>query len=475
MFMSTVKNIAQVNNKQHLTRTVSHTQLSMLLVFIFLTVSVLSLQGCKTSVRTLERWSNRPNSENLFIDWSNDPEQSTPEIRTRAVEMLIEQYDYEGYNTIPRLAELPQDWRDQAILDALPRITEVYEGASFTLGGSDEFTLDAVKVRDAVLALMETTDTPQVQDALTVLLVRWFNDFYDPCLERTGRHMMVDILSTLGKEHGLPLVLRFISSSESEGMWCQSQFLQNLSWLPEVRETIANAYIEVMNSLSSTDISNQISMVDVMTSLSDSATLKNWIFANHLTNAGSLLMTDPTTKQIFMNYASSLATEEDIPQFISMINTWDGNLRWMAFEHMITVSGAQGLTQALDALPQTANWNQWAGELKDDGLKRAATYICGRPINDMHEQALTVFQDHLTAENIATKVISMRCLAEIGNDTTITLLSNSASDRTLIPAWGTTENTVGALASYAIDRIQNPPPAPEEEGADGSEPDTNGP
>ena len=77
---------------------------------------LVTLGACRVTVNDLEKWRNRDGSEEKFVEWMLDPE-ATADVRSKAIEMLFEQYDY-GAEFIPRVADLPPDHRDRAILDA---------------------------------------------------------------------------------------------------------------------------------------------------------------------------------------------------------------------------------------------------------------------------------------------------------------------------------------------------------------------
>lgn len=433
-------------------------------------ICALALGACKVSPRTLEKWRNRPGSEELFVQWMLSPE-ATAEVRQKAIEMLFEQYDYEGAEQLPRVADLPQEQRDQAIMDALPRIIELYEGAEFTLGGDDLFKLDPVKVRDAVFILLDTTETPATRDELMAIITRWLNEEYNPCVLSTGRKSAAGVLSAVGVERGLPVVTRFIQEESFEYMLCQSTSMADISWLAEVADQVAEAYINRWESRRPQALENQLVMSYAMLTVPESRSLKTWVFVNHLTNTASEIMqVSPDAVMAFIDYVRPLSTTDDIRYYEQVLQRREGNLRWMAFEDIVALGGPEGLGRALDAIPDAGVWSRWGGEIREDGLSRAATYLCGRPVHGIPaEGARAVLEARLEAPNLVARAIAIRCLGEIGNDATIALLQGQSETTTLVPAWGTDEESaISAIAAVAIERIQTgaqqPEQPPEEEG-----------
>jgi hypothetical protein len=410
--------------------------------------------ACPVTVNDLEKWRNRPGSEELFVQWMLDPE-ATPDVRVKAIEMLVEQYNYEGAENLPQVAELPQQARDQAILGAVPRLRELLGGATFTLGGEEEFRLEPVQVRDSALLLADTTETPEVRAELMGIVRGWLDERYDPCVLSTGRRTTAAVLSTVGMEAGLPTVLRTIAEGDGDKVLCQQSVLREVTWLPEAAEPIAAGYIARWDARASGSLEAQLGLVEGMIQVPASSTLKDWMFAAHLTNPASQLMEEsPEAVGAFVDYVRPLATPADADHYATMIRMREGNLRWIAFEQVMGLRGVDGLREALGAIPADGVWSRWAGQIMPDGLSRAATYLCGRPTRALGDAARPVYESFLTAENLVARAIAIRCLEEIGTAESATALEPLRASTSVIPAWGTENNTVGALATAAIEAIQ---------------------
>ena len=437
---------------------------AMKVILVAVLLSTFAMGACKVSPGTLQKWSNRPGSEEKFVIWMLDPE-SSAEVRSKAIEMLVEQYDFEGAQFLPRVSELPQSQRDAAIAAAIPWITKLYEGQEYVLGDKEDAVLAPVKVRDAVFILLDTTETEETRAALLGIIVRWLQEYYDPCVLLSGRHTAADVLSTVGPERGLEIVTHHIENGAFNDIVCQSTSLVDVSWLPSVPDQIAEAYIRRWEERPPEDLDSQLTMIASMLLVPESRSLKTWVFMNHLANNDSEIMrVSPDAIMAFMEYVRPLSTADDIAYFETMLRIREGNLRWMAFEDIVRLGGATGLNRALDAIPDAGIWSRWAGEIRDDGLRRAATYICGRPIRSIGDEARTIFEAHIDTPNLVARAITIRCLAEIGNEHSIELLQSQAQNQTLIPAWGTDEErTVAAVVAEAIERIRTPPPTPEEQ------------
>ena len=337
------------------------------------------------------------------------------------------------------------------------------------LGDKEDAVLAPVKVRDAVFILLDTTETEETRTALIGLIVRWLQEHYDPCVLSSGRHTAADVLSTVGPERGLEIVTHKIENGSFEDIVCQSTTLVDVSWLPSIADQVSEAYIRRWEDRPPEDLDLQLVMIDSMLLVPESRSLKTWVFMNHLANNDSEIMRiSPDAIMAFMEYVRPLSSADDIAYFETMLRIREGNLRWMAFEDIVRLGGAAGLSRALAAIPDAGIWSRWAGEIREDGLRRAATYLCGRPIRDIVDEARTIFEAHIETPNLVARAIAIRCLAEIGNEATIELLASQANNEARVPAWGSEEeSTVAALVAYATDRIQNPaPPTPEEQPAE---------
>ncbi len=422
--------------------------------------------GCKINVNDLEKWRNRPGSEALFVEWMLDPE-ATPDVRSKAIEMLFEQYNYEGADFLPRVADLPQGPRDRAIMDALPHIVSLYEGLEFTLGGDQTFSLEPVQVRDAVFLLLETTETPETRTELMAIVLRWLSDNYRPCTLSAGRHSTASVLSRVGpgtseqveagEATGQGVVINAILSGTVEQVYCQASFLSEITWLLEMAEAIAAAYTTRWRDSALTDLESQLQMVLAMLQVPGSSNMKNWVFEEHLANPESSLMREsPDAVAAFLDYVGPLATADDSRHFSRMIAERQGNVRWIAFEHMLRLGGADGLRDAMNAIPNAAVWGRWGGETREDGLARAATYICGRPTREVGDAARPVYEEFLDNENLVRRALAIRCLSEIGTASTLEALRPLARNNSVVPAWGPEEeSTIGSLATNAIEAIES--------------------
>jgi hypothetical protein len=441
------------------------------------------LAACKVTVNDFEKWRNRERSEAQFVEWMLDPEVG-PEIRQKAIEMLFEQCCCsvcEGADFLPEVAKLPQAQRDRAILDAVPRITELYEGATFSLGSDSSERLRPEQVRDSVITLMETTETPEVHQALMQIVIRWVEDYYTPCVTSIGRHPNWRILNMVGPERGLPVVTHFIREGDSfDDIICQNSYLRRVVWMEPSRDLIASAYIERWQNDRPETAQGQLDLVEAMISVPDSQVLKNWMFQEFLDPDEELT---GVVVNAFFNYLETTANASDAPSYARIVEVWDGTVRWVAFERLLDLGGAEGLDLALSSLPVEGDWERYAGRRYANGLERASEYLCDRPrLLEWRDEARQVLERHLTDENPVSRAIALDCLKRVGTEASLEAVDALVEEEAVavIPAWSPlleSEDpelpppppTIGQLAAEVADHIRNPPPPEPEPEPDGEE------
>jgi hypothetical protein len=395
----------------------------------------LALPACETTVNDLEKWRNRPRSEQKFVQWMLEPEAS-PDVRSKAIEMLFEQYNYEGAAHLPRVAELPAEHRDRAILDALPHIRELLDGAEFSLGSASAIgRLRPVQVRDGAIMLLNATDNPEVQARIhDEILVPWLREHYRPCITSTGRHPNSRILTMVGPERGLPIVAGFIRNGTLEDVICQDSYLAEVAWLPETSEELATAYTARWSANPPEAPEHQRHLVAAMVTVPRSRVLKNWMFAQLLESDAPLL---PDVVDAFLDYVKPLTDATDAERYAAMVQRFDGFLRWIGLENVIRLRGAPGIPQALAAIPDAGVWGRWGGDVLPDGLRRAANWVCARPhLAELGEPARVAFEGALDNSNLVARAIAIHCLRDLGTAETIPLLQGQLAINAIIPSWG---------------------------------------
>ncbi|MCA9563573.1 MAG: HEAT repeat domain-containing protein, partial [Myxococcales bacterium] len=226
---------------------------------------------------------------------------------------------------------------------------------------------------------------------------------------------------------------------------------------------VAEAYINRWTANRPDDIDNQIRMVQAMLRIPNSQSLKNWIIVDHLVNTGSDVVMQGDILFQFIEYITPLLNSDDAVHLARVVEIRDGNLRWIAFEKLLQLMGPPGLRLALESLPDAAVWGRWAGEVHPDGLARAATYMCGRPIRELGIPARDIMTEMLSADHIVVQALAIRCLGEIGNETTVAALEALQRNDTPVPGWAGGEfteegepinKTIGQLATEAIEALQ---------------------
>jgi hypothetical protein len=414
-----------------------------------------SLVACDVTVNDLEKWRNRPRSEERFVEWMLDPE-ATPDVRSKAIEMLFEQWEY-GKDFIARVSDLPQGHRDQAIMDALPRLVDLYGGAEIFLPPSSSTRLRPVQARDGAILLMATTSTAEVRASISEQLIgAWLGDHYRACTTSVGAHANWQLFSMVGSEFGLPIMTGVITEGTHEEVVCQDDSLQQVSWLPEVSDALSQAYITRWENRRPQSVTGQEQLVRAMVRLPESQNLKLWMLQtltseNAAARPDNLLIVDA-----FLEYIRPLAEPGDAERYARMIAIYEGNIRWLAFDQVLRLRGVEGILLALSSIPDAGVWGLWQNRVEEDGFQRAAEYICTRDhVTEAAAAARPRFEQALTMDNWIAVAIALHCLGEVGNSDSLEAIGDLNRNNVAIPSWGAEETTIGNLARTTIERINN--------------------
>jgi len=474
---------------------------------LLLLLAIMLPTGCDVTAADFEKWRNREGSEDKFLEWMFDPDSSN-EVRARAIEMFFEQYDCvgcSGAQSLPQVAELPAELRDQAILDALPHIRALYDGFEYGLGTEQMFVLDSVKVRDGSIMLYRVTDNPTVQEALLEQIIYpWLSDryetcpeteeedpdcrvgalrHYDPCTTSIGRHPNSRIFTMVGQARGLVVLTDVIARDPIDSIYCQSTYLQEITWYAGIAEEVSTAYTQRLDSNPPSDAAGVRTLVQAALVIPDSPILKEWIFTQlSLPDAERSFPLYRDIVDVFWEYVGAVATADDADHYVQFINDYGGALRWNAFSNVVRLRGAEGLELALNtlaALPAETDFGFIDGASRDDGYKRAVDWLCQRDtLFELGEAARPIYEARIRDENLAIRSFAIRCLGWVGTEATIELFDAMLRDMRrddpiVVPSWSAEEgeNTIRFLVEEATERIRNPPveeePDEDSEGTEG--------
>ena len=395
---------------------------SSVVVFGILLVAV---AGCETRPGTVDRWANRPGSEERFLGYLRDPTLSL-EVKERALYHIVNQWQHASRYMVDGapLREMPDAAeRDRLLLGVLPTLEE--RAASETI--------QRYHARDIAFHFSRGTDGQEVRDRYRQFLVSWTDRYWDPCRAAGGVPMRA-VLEMIGEEAGAPFVAARIQGLEfAEVISCLPAQLSGLAWLP-TSETVARAYTErwdagrILTGESRTDQEAMVRYLELMDVVGPTDHMKSWIIER---------LGDPAARygfflsQILANHREP----EDSARYLAALAT-DTGFRWMAFGILVQGDGAAGLTRALEALPASETYDTLAGQARTDGLRAGAQRICtAQLLDELRDDLRPVFERFAQrSDRPAAQALAVACLGVVGNANSVALLARLRTEQGRQPA-----------------------------------------
>ncbi|MFT6396008.1 MAG: hypothetical protein ACJAYU_000750 [Bradymonadia bacterium] len=398
---------------------------------IALTIALgLGVMACEPTPGYLERWANTPNSEDRFIEYLTDAELSH-EVHVTALELLIEQWDYSAsslYNGGLLLQVEDVSSRDAILRDATP------------------------KIRDAAYHLRAATSNEEVIVSLDAIIIDWIGNHWDPCQMGLGVVQTSELLSVAGVENAQAKVIEVVSEGTFERLLCFGREVQNLEWLRASNE-VAQAYISRWEDGEiSENPQLRFEFFEHLIRFRNTEVMRTWMFQQIAGDGMEALY-----KNAILDALSDDPTDEDIEGYITLLSN-ETYARWSAFQSIVEARGSDGLEAVLTNLPPTGEYGFYDGAVRPDGLKSVTSnFLCElTKLVELGDNARSVFERHITDENVNSRLISVACLAKFGERSTISRLTEVrdalGADPVPAPGFGT-EASVQSVIDDAIAAI----------------------
>lgn len=415
-------------------------QLRIALAFVFIGV-LFTLNGCTNSPEGLDRWANRPGSEELFIKRLQDPKMDDA-TRAHALELLVEQWRYSA-DLVRKdvISDIPEEnGRERVVAKAIPQIEKYFK--------TDDKT-QRIQTRDAIYTVRKQVTSQENIDKLDGLLIGWLQSDWtaNPC-EEIGTTRASGIFNTIGQKKGEPILVGVFDEGSWEKTYCALTNTDNVEWRNESTQ-VAEALLGFWDrGIVPEDMQNQVTYFDFLYTFAKLPAVRKWSFSKMRDEKIS-----ENHRGIITKILAKSATEEDLPMYKDMLNNTD-IYRWEALRVFVHVKGAAGLDEALSALPEESDYAYWNKARRLNGLKSAADFVCTigeieDPENTQDMKAVFLKHAKGNAGNIWSRAISTYCLGYIGDESdfkTLESLKSSGDTSAMVSFWSSdANNDAGAV------------------------------
>ena len=391
-----------------------------------LALVLFAASACEPTPGYLERWANTPGSEDKFVAYLVDPSLSH-EVHVTALELLIQQWDYsasELYNgeVLTQIEDTAA--RDRIIGDATPKIRELYDqGEAWTY-----------KMRDAAFHLRGATNNEEVLAGLDAVIIDWINNHWDPCQLGLGVVQTSALLEVAGPENAQAKVLEIIGEAAFDRLLCFGRDVHSLDWI-FTSEEVSQAYIDRWtNGPVSENTQLRFEFFEHLIRFSNTSAMRTWMFEQI---AGDEM--DALYKNAILDALSDDPSDADIDGYVTLLSN-ETYARWSAFQSIVEARGSDGLEMVLTSLPAEGEYGFYDGAVRPDGFKSVTSnFLCQlTKLVELGDNARGVFERHIADENVPARLISISCLAQFGERSTINRLTEArnALGRAPVPAPG---------------------------------------
>lgn len=420
------------------------------LVVLLAIVLGLLTTACEVTPGFVERWENRPGSEERFIEWLHR-EDTSQEVKNKSFELLLRQWEYSGpmfrNPNVRILAGIPSDAARAATVRAnLPVMRELTEqGGNWRFRGREQ----AYYIRRGV------TDE-SLRAEVDAFLIEWFDNHWDPCEAGPSAIGARDVLNLIGREQGEGVIAGVIRNADPHtAMICLRDQAAGVEWLGRSDEVAAAVrtrwidgpqYTEAEGEDSPQVGPRRIRFLEFIQGMAKHPDIKALLFER--------IDARDIDASLMLGILGEARSDEDLAALESLVGR-DGLARWYAFRTLVEVEGVDGLRRALGAVPASGAFEQWAGdEPREDGFRHGAGIACGSA--QLSENASTmrpVLLDAAASGPLPRRTLATVCLISVANADVATRLQairgELESDPEL-PAWGEGTMTLGALMDLAI-------------------------
>jgi hypothetical protein len=424
-------------------------------ITVFGALVALTMTACEPTPSYLDRWENRPGSEEKFIGYLQDPETSQ-EVKVRALELLVKQWQHSSSmmrNGEP-LTALEPDQRAEVVKGAMPKLQEFYDQGEAT----------QVRTRDAIYHISKAIEDEEALNELRGLIQQWLEEQWQPC-RQVGAVTISDLFRMVGEDAGKPIILSHIEEGGYEEVVCTLQSTASVEWRNQDEDIAVAVKDKWEEGNLPEETQARITFLDEFAPLVNHEPIKVWLF-EQLRNEEA----KPVYKNYFVELLTNNRTEEDIARYVELLDLEQSNYRWMGVKALVDIENADGLDRALNNLPAESDYAFFDGARRYDGFRRASNVVCGlERLEDIEEQARDVFEKHIEDENIHSRVIAIDCLGKYGDSESVEKLEAakgniSYRDNVEVPYWTTQDEDdvkLRDLIDTSIEEIQTPD---EEEG-----------
>ncbi len=409
------------------------------------TLILLVVAACKPTPGYLERWKNRPGSEDRFADYLKDPKVSHA-VHVRALELLVEQWEYSsgimrGGGPLNEMRDTGE--RDATIRDAIPEFRRLYE--------SDDVL--RVRVRDAVWNIREATENQEIRTGLEDILVDWFTNHWQPCV-LVGGVSVSNLFAAVGRQRGEGFIVDKFENGDYNDIICTLQSVGGIEWLKD-SDPVVNAFISRWDSGNlPDDAQRRVTLLDEVSGFATNPIMKTWMWSKMQDENEPALH-----RNIFADLIARHRTDDDFDRYAALL-AMENNYRWMGVQGMIQMRNTDGIEAVLAQLPATGEYRYYDGNLRYDGFKRASNTVCGmQRISELGDNTRPVFEAHINDENPHSRALAIHCLARYGSNSSVQRLNAAKAaipGDQMVPGWSQEGTTFHQLIDETIQAIVTP-------------------
>lgn len=410
------------------------------------------LTACEVTPGFVERWENRPGSEERFIEWLHS-ESTSQDVKVKSMELLLRQWEYSGPMIRDQqrgvLRNIPSSSRVPVMRANLSTIRELMEEP-----GTWKF-----RGREQAIYFRRATEDPQLLEEIDGLLVHWFENHWNPCESAPTAVSTSDALNVLGEERGSPFVTRILREGDFHAASiCLRDQVSGVEWI-STSEDVALAFAHrwdngpLPGEDNPTRDTQLIRFLEFLQTMSANPAAKAWMIDR-------VADTEETYRTVFQHILTSSTSEEDVASLVSLLER-DSRTRWYAFRLLIDTEEIDGLRRGLSAMPRSANFARWDDEGDDpEAMRKGVEVACGSPkLSEIAEAARPLLHEAAASNHPVNRVIAVLCLSRIGNEESaerLQAIRADLGDDIEIPHWSEQGATLQALIDGAIARIRAP-------------------
>ncbi len=426
-------------------------------LLVSLTVLLLSLSGCETTVEDVRRWENAKGSKEKMEEYLLG--ENTAAVKAEAVMVLIRRG--EGSHLMAILPKTTQAEREAIAAAVAPQLDKMLD---------DESQSVQVRGKDGAYYLCQVDSTQELKERLRDVMVRWVDgdNFWRP-LESVGDIDKSKIFEETGVK-GLPVIKnalndRFdkIDEAKTDG--------RKLKLMQDIQGIVALA--EGLNLAETDAIIAQLFIARAEAVYPDLLEVYGIPFlANkspELKAFASRVMLDPNYKSADLNalrdiiineYYVKVQTKEGVLVCGTVLRKDEsGFLRWMCARTLLKVAKDAGVDHVFLGMPDdpaklvmpadhplagSYNVERYYWEEAESFCRSLKPLLGG-------EVPLEKVRGYLTGERTVQRLLAITCLSYHGTETDMATLRSMSADRTNIEAWKGGTETLGEYALAAAE------------------------